>query len=55
MTIILHEGSERSKCTKVKGIKKGIKKFTRLYVDERACVCVYVCVCVSVCLSGLKS
>ncbi len=40
--IILHKLSEQSECSEEKGIKKGIKIFTRSYIDGRACVCLFL-------------
>ncbi len=53
--IILHERSERSERSKVKGIKNRHKKITpaRIWMGVRVSVCLSVCLCV--CLSGLKS
>jgi hypothetical protein len=48
---ILHERSERSEHSEVKGIKNRHKKISPAHI----CMGVHVSVCVSVCLSGLKS
>jgi hypothetical protein len=39
LSVILHEWTEQSKCSEVKGIKKAFKNFTCLYMDGRASVC----------------
>ncbi len=44
--VILHEWSEQSECSEVKGIKKSIKKFhPSVYVCEGMCLPVCLCVC----------
>ncbi len=45
ISFILHEWSEQSECSEVKGIKKGIKNSTCLYMEGRG---VSLPVCVSV-------
>jgi len=49
--LTLHERSEWSERSEVKGIKKDIKNFTHPYMGGRVCVC--LCVCLSVCVSIL--
>ncbi len=50
--IILHEQSERSKHSEVKGIKKGILKNSHvcIWMGGPVCLCFCVCVCLYVCL-----
>ncbi len=49
--IFLHEGSERSKCREVKGIKNRHKKISPAGIWGRTYVCLSVCL--SVCLTAL--
>jgi hypothetical protein len=55
--LILHERSERSELSEVKGIKTGIKNFTCPYMDGGSCVCLSVClfVCLSVRIKKLNN